>query len=46
MVDSGSLNSAASRFEQVAQIAGLMQLGRLPLFLVLATLLARSPKEG
>ena len=33
------------RFEQFSHIAVLVQLGRFPLFLVLATLLARSPKE-
>jgi hypothetical protein len=45
VVDSGGLDRLVTRFGQVANFAGLVQLGRLPLILVLVTLLARSPKE-
>ena len=43
--DSSALDRTIGRFEQISHIAVLVQFGRFPLFLVLATLLARSQKE-
>jgi len=45
VLDGSALDRTIGRFDQISHIAVLVQLGRLPLFLVLATLLARSPKE-
>lgn len=45
LLDSSALDRTFARFEQVSRIAVLVQLGRFPLFLVLATWLVRSPKE-
>ena len=45
LVDSTALDRIVARFDQVSPIAVLVQFGRIPLFLALATWVAGSPKE-
>lgn len=45
LLDNSALDRTIAGFDQISRIAGLVQLGRFPLFLVMAIRLARSPKE-
>jgi hypothetical protein len=45
MVDASVLEHAVSRLEPVGGLLSLLQLGRLPLLLVLITCVARAPEE-
>jgi hypothetical protein len=45
VLDRSELDRGIARLEEVSHIASLVQLGRLPLFLSMATWVARSPKE-
>jgi hypothetical protein len=45
VLDSAALDRTVARLDQVSPIAVLVQFGRLPLFLALATWVAGSPKE-